>query len=173
MIRSIDDGIRTAHCGVLALLLGGLLAANVGSAAALEREGPHDWGIVEAATAASPSASASPSPPKEHVGLTVDTLGIVPASSMQATVGLQGYILQLRAITIAPGGQIAAHSHATRPGLVKVIDGEWVEGRPDGETFYEAGGSDANIEDEHTTHWFFNRGQTPATALVCDIVPAS
>lgn len=165
MIRSIDDRTATHRCGVLALMLGGLLATNVGNAAAFEREGPHDWGIIKVATAAIP--------PKEHVGLTVETLGIVPASAMQATVGLAGHVLQLRAITIAPGGQIAQHSHATRPGLVKVIDGEWVEGRPDGETIYESGGSDANIEDEHTTHWFFNRGETPATALVCDIVPAS
>jgi quercetin dioxygenase-like cupin family protein len=99
-------------------------------------------------------------------------LAALLAASMADTVGLEGHVLQLRAITIAPGGQIARHSHATRPGLVKVVEGEWVEGQPDSETVYAAGGSDANIEDEQTTHWFFNRGDTPATALVCDIVPA-
>jgi uncharacterized cupin superfamily protein len=81
--------------------------------------------------------------------------------------------LEPGAITIAPGGQIAAHPHTTRPGLVKVVAGEWVEGRPEGETTYDANGSEGIVEDEHTTHWFFNRGTTPATALVCDIVPAS
>jgi quercetin dioxygenase-like cupin family protein len=141
------------------------VAATSGSAAALEREGPHDWGIVQIA--------ASAMPPTEHVGLTALTLGVVPAESMQATIGLEGHVLQLRAITIAPGGQIAAHPHTTRPGLVKVVAGEWVEGRPEGETTYDANGSEGIVEDEHTTHWFFNRGTTPATALVCDIVPAS
>lgn len=165
MIRFIDDRIGTPRYGMIALMLGGLLTTHAGHAAALEREGPHDWGIV---TVASPSAS----PPKEHVGLTVDTLGVVPASALQAQVGLAGHVLQLRAITIAPGGQIAEHSHATRPGLVKVIDGEWVEGRPDGETILDAGDGAAGVEDEHTVHWFFNRGNQPATALVCDIVPA-
>ena len=165
MIRSIDDRIRTPRYGMLAMLAGGLLAASAGSAAAVEREGPHDWGIIKVATEAMR--------PTEHVGLTVDTLGIVSAESMQATIGLAGYVLQLRAITMAPGGQIAAHPHTTRPGLVKVVAGEWVEGRPAGETIFGANGSDALIEDEHTTHWFFNRGEVPATALVCDLVPAS
>lgn len=165
MTRSIDDRIRTPRFGMLAVLAGGLLAATAGSAAAVDREGPHDWGITLIASEAQP--------PTEHVGLTVDTLGVVSAKSMQATVGLAGHVLQLRAITIAPGGQIAAHPHSTRPGLVKVVAGEWVEGRPEGETTYRANGSDALVEDEHTTHWFFNRGTTPATALICDIVPAS
>ncbi len=68
-------------------------------------------------------------PPTEHTGLSRESLGVITDKSMQATVGLDGYILQLRAITIEPGGQIAKHSHATRPGLVKVISGEWIEGR--------------------------------------------
>ncbi len=165
MIRSIDNRIRTTPYGILAVLAGGLLAASGGSAVAAEREGPHDWGITLIASEALP--------PTEHVGLTVDTLGVVSAKSMQATIGLEGYVLQLRAITIAPGGQIAAHPHTTRPGLVKVVAGEWVEGRPEGETTYGANGSEGIVEDEHTTHWFFNRGDTPATALVCDLVPAS
>jgi|GEM_PF-1563398 len=166
MIRRVDDRFRAPRCGALAILAGSLLAATAGSAVAIDDVDPHDWAITLVASEAQP--------PKEHVGLTVETLGVVPASTMQATVGLEGHVLQLRAITIAPGGQIAEHSHATRPGLVKLIDGEWVEGRPDGETIYDAGdSSDANIEDENTTHWFFNRGDQPATALVCDIVPAS
>jgi quercetin dioxygenase-like cupin family protein len=165
MTTSIDRQSHTSRYRIAALLAGGLVAATFGSAAALEREGPHDWGIIQIA--------ASAMPPTEHVGLTVDMLGVVPAESMQATIGLEGHVLQLRAITIAPGGQIAAHPHTTRPGLVKVVAGEWVEGRPEGETTYDANGSEGIVEDERTTHWFFNRGTTPATALVCDIVPAS
>jgi hypothetical protein len=165
MTTSIHRQSPTSRYGIAAVLAGGLLAATSGSAAALEGEGPHDWGIIKIA--------ASAMPPTEHVGLAVETLGVVSAKSMQATIGLEGHVLQLRAITIAPGGQIAAHPHTTRPGLVKVVAGEWVEGRPEGETTYDAYGSEGIVEDEHTTHWFFNRGTTPATALVCDIVPAS
>ena len=115
---------------------------------------------------------ATVAPPTEHKGLSLESLGVISEQSMQATIGLEGYILQLRAITIAPGGQIAKHSHATRPGLVKVISGEWIEGRASGEEIFDAVTPRANIEDEDTVHWFFNRGSEPATALVCDIVPA-
>ena len=111
-------------------------------------------------------------PPGEHIGLSVEKLGVVPETSIKATTGLDGYFMQLRMITIAPGGQIAKHDHATRPGLVKVLDGEWIEGRPEGERAYAAAGSDGILEDENTVHWVFNRSDAPATAVVCDLTPA-
>ena len=119
------------------------------------------------------AGSAQEAPPSEHKGLTVETLGVIPEESVKATVGLEGRILLLRAITIAPGGQIAKHSHEEVPGLVHVLSGSWVEGRESGETTYSAGDPEAIIEDEATVHWFYNRGDEPATALVCDIKPAS
>jgi len=112
-------------------------------------------------------------PPTEHKGLGVETLGVISEDSMKATVGLDGHILKLRAITIEPGGQIAKHGHETRPGLVKVIEGEWVEGRDSGESIFDADTPAAIVEDEATVHWFYNRGSEPATAIVCDINPAS
>ena len=110
-------------------------------------------------------------PPTEHKGLEVETLGFVPAESMAAQVGLDGHILLLRRITINPGGQIAKHSAETTPGVVYMATGTWTEGRASGETDYSAG--DTFIEDKDTVHWFYNRGTEPATAIVCDIKPAS
>jgi quercetin dioxygenase-like cupin family protein len=110
--------------------------------------------------------------PTEHRGLTVDALGIIPEDSMQRQIGLSGYKLQLREITIAPGGQIAKHSHESRPGLVKVISGTWTEGRPSGETEFVASEPIGILEDGETVHWFWNRGSEPAAAIVCDIVAA-
>jgi quercetin dioxygenase-like cupin family protein len=110
--------------------------------------------------------------PTEHKGLSVETLGVIPEDSMQKQLGLSGYKLQLREITIAPGGQIAKHGHETRPGLVKVISGTWTEGRPDGEKDYAASDAASILEDSETVHWFWNRGSEPSAALVCDIVPA-
>ncbi len=112
-------------------------------------------------------------PPTEHKGLQVLTLGVIPEASMKAQIGLTGHKLQLREITIEPGGQIAKHGHETRPGLVKVIRGTWTEGRPGGEADYAASDDTGILEDEATVHWFWNRGGEPATAIVCDIVPAS
>ncbi len=110
--------------------------------------------------------------PTEHKGLGVEMLGKIEPAMIQRQTGLEGYFMQLRAITIEPGGQIAEHGHETRPGLVKVISGEWTEGRPEGEATFAAGGADGIIEDADTTHWFYNRGDTPATAIVCDLTPA-
>ena len=108
--------------------------------------------------------------PTEHVGLTVNSLGEIKSLSLNKQLGLAGHKLQLREITIAPGGKIAKHSHATRPGLVKVLSGVWTEGRETGETEFD-NKAVALLEDSETEHWFFNRGKQAATALVCDIVP--
>jgi quercetin dioxygenase-like cupin family protein len=110
--------------------------------------------------------------PTEHNFVAIAEIGVIGEASMQKQIGLTGYVLQLREITIEPGGQIAQHSHANRPGVVKVLSGTWLEGRSSGETPYgpDSGGL---LEDENTVHWFFNTGDTPATAIVCDIVPAS
>jgi quercetin dioxygenase-like cupin family protein len=114
---------------------------------------------------------AAMAPPTEHKGLKVEKLGFVPEESMLAQVGLKGHILLLRKITINPGGQIAKHSAATTPTVVYVDSGTWTEGRDSGETQHSAG--DTFIEDENTVHWFYNRGDEPAMAFVCDIKPAS
>ncbi len=127
-------------------------------------------GSVTLALAGIP-AMADGNPPAEHAGLTVEQLGAVPADSMAAQVGLGDHILLLRRITIDPGGQIARHSAATTPGVVYMESGTWTEGRDSGETAHSAGGT--FIEDSDTVHWFYNRGVEPASALVCDIKPAS
>ena len=61
--------------------------------------------------------------PTEHAGLTVDLLAELSPQTMEATIGLAGYSMRMRAVEVAPGGQIAEHSHADRPGIVTVIDG--------------------------------------------------
>lgn len=120
-----------------------------------------------------PEGTAQTKVPTEHKGLKVETLGMVPEDSLEAQLGLKGRILLLRAITIEPGGHIARHSHADVPGLVKVVQGEWTEGSKSGETIFNADSSHVVVEDKDTVHWFFNRGDQPATAYVCDIKPAS
>lgn len=111
--------------------------------------------------------------PKEHKGLKVDMLQELSEETLEATMGLTGYTMRMRAIEIAPGGQIAEHSHAERPGLVTVIDGEWVEGEPDGEETFAGENLGTLPEKEDTVHWFYNRTDAPATALVCDFAKTS
>ena len=111
-------------------------------------------------------------PPTEHKGVGVVKLGALSEKSLQTQIGLSGYVMQLREITLAPGGQIAKHSHANRPGLVWTLSGSWTEGRAGGEKKYPASLKTALLEDENTEHWFWNDGTEPVRVVVCDVVPA-
>ncbi|MEJ2090078.1 MAG: cupin domain-containing protein [Gammaproteobacteria bacterium] len=117
---------------------------------------------------------ASRAAPAKHRGVSVEGLGVVDAQSMSRQLGLDGHIMQLREITVEPGGAIAKHGHGKRPGLVWTLSGSWVEGRAGGEREYPAGKGKGStiVEDADTEHWFFNDGAVPAKVLVCDIVPA-
>ncbi len=122
-----------------------------------------------AATAGSGKVIASLTGPTEHKGLGVDLLEELSADTLEATIGLSGYTMRMRAIEVAPGGQIAQHGHADRPGIVTVVDGAWVEGQPSGERTFQATDFGTFPENEDTVHWVYNRTDAPATALVCDI----
>ena len=121
------------------------------------------------AASAAPRVWAALSGPTEHQGLAVDLLAELSAKTLQATIGLDGYTMRMRAVEIAPGGQIAEHSHADRPGIVTVVQGEWIEGQPTGENTFSAKGYGTFPENEDTVHWVYNRTDASAIALVCDI----
>ena len=121
---------------------------------------------------AAPRAWTALSGPTEHKGLSVDLLTELSADTLQATIGLEGYTLRMRTVEVAAGGQIAEHSHKDRPGIVTMVQGEWVEGQPTGENTFTAQGYGTFPENEDTVHWVYNRTDAPATALVCDIAKA-
>jgi len=114
-------------------------------------------------------SSAQMAAPTEHKGVSVKALGEVSEESLKAQIGLEGYILQMRAVTVEPGGQIKKHDHATRPGLVKILSGEWIEGTPNGEQTFNAATEAVIVEHKDTVHWVYNRTDEPATGLVCGI----
>ena len=132
------------------------------------------FGIGVALAQVSETGWALRAAPTKHKGVSVASLGVVSAESMAKQLGLPNHIMQLREITLEPGGAIAQHSHAKRPGIVWTSSGSWVEGRPTGEQEYPAGKGKGStiVEDAQTDHWFFNDGKVPAKVLVCDIVPA-
>jgi len=108
-------------------------------------------------------------PPAEHEGVSVVSLGQLKDSSLKIQIGLEGYEMKLREVTVAPGGAIKEHSHATRPGLVQTVSGSWVEVRNGKEVSYPVTKKEALIEDENTVHWLYNDGNVPAVAIVCGL----
>lgn len=112
--------------------------------------------------------------PTDMKGVSVKELGIISEESLTAQVGIEGFILRMRAVSVMPGGHIMEHSHENSPALVKMVRGEWLEGRPDGsETVYKVGGRDILVEDKDTVHWIYNRSNELATGVVCGIQPSS
>lgn len=108
-------------------------------------------------------------PPEKHMGVSVVPLGELKPSSLKIQLGLEGYRMQMREVTVAPGGAIAEHSHAERPGLVKTVSGSWIEVRGEKEIPYPASRPEALVEDENTVHWLYNDGDEPAVAIVCGL----
>jgi len=108
-------------------------------------------------------------PPEKHEGVSVVPLGELTPSSLKIQLGLEGYRMQMREVTVAPGGAIAEHSHAQRPGLVKTVSGSWIEVRGDEKISFPASKPEALVEDENTVHWLYNDGTEPAVAIVCGL----
>ncbi len=108
-------------------------------------------------------------PPKEHEGVSVVPLGVLSEASLKTQIGLSGYEMNLREITVESGGAIKEHSHATRPGLVQTISGSWIEVKQGKETEFPATNKMALVEDENTVHWLYNNGKEPAVAIVCGL----
>jgi quercetin dioxygenase-like cupin family protein len=82
---------------------------------------------------------------------------------------MEGYELRTRRIAIMPGGTIAEHSHADRPGVVYVLEGSMTEHRGDtarivkpGDTWTEAG---------DTVHWMENTSGKICIIVAVDLVP--
>ncbi len=81
---------------------------------------------------------------------------------------VQGRQLRLRVVTLEPGGHVALHTHAGRPGVAYILhgtltelrEGGWVKERRQGESWTEG---------KDTTHWAENRGSTPVQVLAVDV----
>jgi quercetin dioxygenase-like cupin family protein len=109
------------------------------------------------------TASAQMAKPTENKGLTVENLTVYDLGKQ----GLTDYgsrQFQIRKITLAPGGVVAYHSHADRPGGTYLVTGSLVEhrdGAPD--RTYKAG--DVITETTDVKHWVENKGTTPAILI--------
>lgn len=128
--------------------------------------------VLAHSTHAQSAGTDGQAPPTEHKGLGVTALGVLPESSLKAQIGLSGYKLQLREVSIAPGGQIAMHDHFKKPGLVWTTSGIIQESRPGFSKDYPDTLKEAILEDDKTIHWFRNTTDKMASFVVCDIVPS-
>jgi quercetin dioxygenase-like cupin family protein len=81
---------------------------------------------------------------------------------------MAGYELRGRRIVVAPGGAVTEHSHASRPGMVYILEGSMTEHRGDVARVVKPG--DTWAEDANTVHWFVNSTDKPCVFWAVDLV---
>ena len=99
------------------------------------------------------------------------TQGLEDARLQQFSLPTQvspGHELRARRIVFAPGGTVAEHSHAERPGIVYVLEGSMIEHRGEAVRIVKAG--DTWVEDANTVHWLENSSDTPCIFLSVDVI---
>jgi quercetin dioxygenase-like cupin family protein len=80
-------------------------------------------------------------------------------------IGVPGWYLRARLITIEPGGNDAVHSHKDRPAIPYVLKGTLTQCSPDGQC-QDVSAGQVGIADKDTVHWDQNKGTTQLQFLV-------
>lgn len=117
---------------------------------------------VHADNTARPNLQAPPTEPK---GGSTQLLGAIDLGS---EVNLVGHQLRARAVTIQPGGYLAAHTHQGRPTMEYVAQGTVIEIRNGVATEHKAGSMVSATNG--VTHWWENHGTVPAVLVPVDVV---
>ena len=101
-------------------------------------------------------------------GVTDATLGSIDLGKEPAMIKERE--LRFRKLTIAPGGIVPWHSHADRPALIYVEQGEIYEYASNcaGPIVHKAG--DLRRETSETSHWWKNLGDITVILLVADVL---
>lgn len=102
------------------------------------------------------------------VGVTDTTLGSIDLGKEPAK--LRDRELRFRKLTIEPGGVVPWHSHADRPALIYVAEGEIHEfaSNCSAPIVHKAG--DLRRETSEVSHWWKNLGDTTVILLVADVL---
>jgi quercetin dioxygenase-like cupin family protein len=101
-------------------------------------------------------------------GVTDTTLGSIDLGKEQ--VMLKDHELRFRKLTIAPGGVVPWHSHADRPALIFVAQGEIVEYASNCSEPIVHKAGDIRPETSGTSHWWKNLGDQTVILYVGDVL---
>jgi quercetin dioxygenase-like cupin family protein len=85
-------------------------------------------------------------------------------------VKLTDHLQRVRKLVIQPGGVVPWHSHADRPALIYIIEGEIVEYASNCSVPIVHKAGEVRAETQGTSHWWKNLGDKPVTLLSFDIL---
>jgi quercetin dioxygenase-like cupin family protein len=134
-------------------------------------------GTVLALTLARPALSGEC--PADKIGVDVTKPGTADYEGVTDTllasidlgphIGTEGRLYRLRRLEIAPGGVVAWHNHAHRPGFVYVLQGAITEYRSTCSVPIEHKAGDTAPERKGDSHWWRNNTSETAVLLATDI----
>lgn len=106
-------------------------------------------------------------PPTKNSGVSITGAASLPLGAQ--IPAMKGFQIRVRQVALEPGGIIANHGHATRPGAFHVISGDrLVEFRGGARVVISPGTT--VLESAEVEHWVVNEGGA-ASLFVFDIVP--
>ena len=138
-----------------------LAACAVSSGPAIAGECPADKVGVDVTNPASPEATM----PK---GLTDTVLSAIDLAKTNAQFA--GYQIRIRKLTIEPGGVVPWHSHADRPALIYIAQGEIDEYASNCSVPIVHKAGDLRRETSGTSHWWKNLSDHTVTLYVADVL---
>ncbi len=155
MITGIPFGRPAGHSALFASLLVGAAMATTNAFA-----GECPAGKMQANVRPPVNTPAS--------GVTDTTLGSIDLGKEQ--VMLKGHELRFRKLTIEPGGVVPWHSHADRPALIFVAQGEIVEYASNCSEPIVHKAGEIRPETSGTSHWWKNLGDRTVILYVGDVL---
>jgi quercetin dioxygenase-like cupin family protein len=112
------------------------------------------------------AAAAQRQPPAQTVGQSEEALRAIDLTS--EVLSTKGRPLRMRKITVQPGGAQALHTHADRPAVTYMLQGEMTY-YADGKAPVVIRAGEGVAEGRATTHWGENTGKVPAVWIAVDI----
>src|SRR5262249_45739893 len=154
------DGIMDGRCFGPYLVLAGIIAGAtlVGVSAAAAGSCPTD----------KMKADVRPPVTDAAKGVTDTVLAAIDLEKEPANI--KDRQLRLRKLAIAPGGIVPWHSHADRPAIIYVAEGEIVEYASNCSVPIMHKAGDVRPETSGTSHWWQNLGNKTVILFVGDVL---
>ncbi len=99
-----------------------------------------------------------------------DVTDTLLAATQLGEFGIDGRQLRLRRLEIKPGGIVPWHSHADRPALIIVLEGEVVEYASNCAVPIVHKAGEVSKETKAVSHWWKNNGTKTVVLLSADIL---
>lgn len=101
-----------------------------------------------------------------HKDVAEKLLGEIDLSNEKVSVA--GHHFRMRRLEVAPGGEVAWHSHDDRPALIYVVSGKITEYASTCSVPIEHDAGDLSVE-SHLSHWWKNNSGQPVVLISADI----